>query len=114
VMSHWFAQLPPAKYDLIVSNPPYVAEGDAHLGQGDLRYEPATALVAGADGLDDIRHIVTAAPGWLRSGGLLMLEHGHDQGESVRRLFGDEGYIKIQTCQDYGQRERFTMGYWTS
>ena len=112
--SDWFGQLKPEKYHLIVSNPPYVARADVHLQQGDVRYEPQRALVSGQDGLDDIRHIVTAAPGWLCPQGLLMLEHGYDQGEQVREVFRCAGFAKVETRRDYGQRERFTMGCWES
>lgn len=112
LLSHWFDQLPSARYDLIISNPPYIAANDEHLGQGDLRFEPDTALVSGADGLDDIRHLVAAAPEWLCPGGLLMLEHGYEQAPQVRDLFRSSGFKNIETRQDYGQRDRLTMGYW--
>lgn len=114
VKSHWFDQLLPQQYHLIISNPPYISADDEHLGRGDLRYEPDTALVSGADGLNDIRHIVAAAPGWLCADGLLMLEHGYDQGEPVRKLFQKAGFTAIETHKDYGQRDRFTVGHWKS
>lgn len=112
VLSHWFDHLPRERYDLIISNPPYIAANDEHLGLGDVRFEPDTALVSGADGLDDIRHLVLAAPEWLCSGGLLMLEHGYEQAPQVQGLFRNAGFENIETRQDYGQRDRFTMGYW--
>jgi release factor glutamine methyltransferase len=112
VLSDWFADLPPENYDLIVSNPPYVAEGDQHLNLGDVRFEPGSALVSGADGLNDIRHLVSVAPAWLADGGWLLIEHGYDQGQAVRNLYSDAGFDDIETRQDYGQRDRFTLGSW--
>lgn len=112
LLSDWFSGLPPETYDLIVSNPPYVAEKDMHLSSGDVRFEPATALVSGIDGLDDVRSIVAAARGWLTRGGWLMIEHGFDQGKAVRSLFSGAGFSQIETRQDYGQRDRFTLGRW--
>lgn len=76
LVSDWFSAVGDARYDIIVSNPPYIAADDPHLSQGDLRFEPATALASGPDGLDDIRHLVKAAPKHLAAGGWLMLEHG--------------------------------------
>ena len=110
--SHWFDQLTPDRFDLIVSNPPYIAEDDIHLSQGDVRFEPASALVSGADGLDDIRHIAETAPTWLNKGGWLILEHGYDQGERVRDLLNATGFEETNTRQDYGQRDRLTLGRW--
>lgn len=112
VLSNWFADLPSEHYDLIVSNPPYVAERDRHLNLGDVRFEPVSALVSGPDGLTDIRHLVSAAPAWLNSGGWLLIEHGYDQGQTVRNLFSEAGFSDIETRQDYGQRDRFTLGCW--
>lgn len=107
--SHWFAQMPPQRYDLLISNPPYIAEDDHHLGEGDVRYEPASALVAGVDGLDAIRLLVADAPAWLAQRGWLVLEHGHDQGEAVRGLLRQRGFDKVQTRQDYAGRERLSL-----
>ncbi len=112
VLSDWFTGLPPVTFDLIVSNPPYVAEVDEHLDLGDVRFEPASALVSGPDGLDDIRHIVSSAPAWLSRGGWLLTEHGYDQGQVVQRLYSEAGFDQIETRQDYGQRDRFTLGCW--
>lgn len=97
-------------FDLIVSNPPYVAEGDAHLPA--LRHEPATALVAGRDGLADIRHIVPASRLHLRDGGWLLLEHGHDQAHAVRALMQAAGYCAVTTRTDLAGMERCTGGQW--
>lgn len=110
--SHWFDQLAPQQFDLIVSNPPYIANNDIHLSQGDVRFEPESALVSGVDGLDDIRHIARSAPNWLNKGGWLVLEHGYDQGERVRELLGTAGFADTETLQDYGHRDRLTLGRW--
>jgi release factor glutamine methyltransferase len=90
--TRWYDGLDGRRFDMIVSNPPYVASNDPHLGQGDLRYEPAVALVSGDDGLADIRSIVRGAPEHLHSRGWLLLEHGHDQAEPSRDLLRDTGF----------------------
>jgi len=108
--SHWFGQLPAQLFDLLISNPPYIAEGDRHLGEGDVRYEPASALVAGVDGLDAIRLLVAAAPEWLAPNGWLVLEHGYDQGEAVRAMLRQRGFEDIETRQDYAGRDRLSLG----
>lgn len=108
--SNWFDQLPAGSFDLIVSNPPYIADEDHHLSEGDVRFEPSSALTAGSDGLDDIRRITAEAPAWLSSGGWLMLEHGYEQGAAVQRLFTEAGLTGVETRQDYGRRDRFTIG----
>ncbi|WP_404368696.1 peptide chain release factor N(5)-glutamine methyltransferase [Marinobacter sp.] len=108
--SHWFDDLPPGRFDLIVSNPPYIAADDRHLREGDVRFEPATALVAGVEGLDDLRHIICEAPGWLSSGGWLLVEHGYDQGSAVRELFEAAGLVDVSTIRDYGGQPRLTRG----
>ncbi len=112
VLSHWFDNLPAGRFDLIVSNPPYVASGDHHLGEGDVRFEPSSALVAGDDGLDDIRVIVAASPQRLSANGWLMVEHGFDQGNAVRDLFRKAGLVAVETRRDYGNRDRLTLGQW--
>lgn len=108
--SDWFSGLPNRYFDLIVSNPPYIAEGDPHLKQGDLRFEPHHALASGTDGLDAIRQIVHDAPVHLVKHGWLLIEHGYDQGEVVRRLFSAAGFTGIQTMRDLENRERVTLG----
>ncbi len=97
-------------YHLIVSNPPYVAEGDPHLQQDGLPWEPNTALTSGADGLQDIRLLIVQAPEYLQPEGWLMLEHGMDQGTAVRELFAHAGYREITTHQDLEARDRLTQG----
>lgn len=106
----WFGALTGSgeRFDLVLSNPPYVAEGDPHLV--DLRHEPRTALVAGPDGLDDLRRIVAQAAAWLVSGGWLLVEHGYDQGERVRGLFEAAGFGQVSTRRDLGGQERVTAG----
>ena len=95
---------------MIVSNPPYIDEHDPHLSQGDVRFEPLTALVAANDGLADIEHIITTAREHLVPGGWLLLEHGWTQGAAVRALFSAAGYASVETCRDYGGNERLTLG----
>ena len=102
----WFAPLRGERFDLIASNPPYIEAADPHLGQGDLRFEPLTALASGADGLDAIRVIAAQAPAHLRPGGWLLIEHGWDQGPAVRALLAAAGLAEVATEQDWEQRDR--------
>jgi len=106
----WCASLADERFDVIVSNPPYIAEGDPHLHEGDLRFEPAAALASGADGLDAIRAIVRIAREHLRNGGWLLLEHGFEQGGDVRDLLLDHGYAEVFTRRDLEGRERVSGG----
>jgi len=106
----WCAALGDARFDLIVSNPPYIAEGDAHLREGDLRFEPATALASGSDGLDAIRIIMRDARAHLRGGGWLLFEHGFDQGPAVRGLLAMHEYAEVFTERDLEGRERVSGG----
>jgi len=106
----WLSPLAGERFDLIASNPPYIAEGDAHLAQGDLRFEPRGALASGADGLDAIRIIAAAAPAHLRDGGWLLVEHGWEQGAAVRTLFEAAGLVDVATEPDLEQRDRVTLG----
>ncbi len=99
-------------FDLIVANPPYIAQDDPHLQMGDVRFEPLSALVSGIDGLDDIKLIAHESKAFLRDGGYLMFEHGYNQGYAVRRLLSDLGYSSIETLRDLGQNERVTLGCW--
>jgi len=110
--SHWFAALAGQRYRLIVSNPPYIAAGDQHLGEGDLRFEPSSALVAGVDGLDDIRLIIEQAPAHLDAAGWLLLEHGFDQAVAVRGLLAARGFSAVQSRRDLGGHERISLGQW--
>ena len=106
----WCEALGRERYDLIAANPPYIAEGDPHLSEGDLRFEPPAALASGVDGLDAIRSILRDAPVHLVPGGWLLLEHGHDQGEAVRALLLDAGFFDVDTARDLEDRDRVTLG----
>lgn len=106
----WFAPVAGRRFDVVVSNPPYIAAGDPHLAAGDLRHEPGSALAAGADGLDAIRAIVAAAPMHLCERGWLLLEHGHEQGAPVRSLLARVGLDDVATTMDLGGRDRVTAG----
>lgn len=106
----WFAPVAGEVFRMVVSNPPYIAEGDPHLLQGDLRFEPRSALASGVDGLDAIRRIVAEAPAHLLPEGWLLVEHGHDQGAAVRGLFTAAGFLRVGTARDLEARERVTMG----
>ena len=110
VQSNWYAALDEQRFDLIVSNPPYVAAGDPHLQSGDLRFEPASALVSGDDGLDDIRHIVAQAKAYLSPEGWLLLEHGYDQAIQVRELMQLAGYRTVFSASDLAGIERVSGG----
>lgn len=107
----WFSALAPEeRFGIIVSNPPYVANGDPHLARGDVRFEPVAALVSGADGLDDIRAIVSGARAHLAPGGWLMLEHGYDQAAACRALLEASGYGNVASADDLAGIARVTMG----
>ena len=106
----WLKPLAGMRFDVIVSNPPYVRANDPHLTQGDVRFEPESALVAGADGLDAIRRIAVDALSCLRPGGWLLLEHGYDQAKAVRALLEIHGYDAVASCRDTAGHERVTAG----
>lgn len=106
----WLAPLAGRRFELIVSNPPYIEAADAHLGQADLRFEPASALASGADGLDDIRRIVRDAASHLHPGGWLLFEHGWNQGDAVRALLHEACYAEVFTAQDLERRDRVSGG----
>ena len=108
--SDWYAALGTARYDLIVSNPPYIASGDAHLHQGDLRFEPQAALASGTDGLDDIRRIVAGAQRHLKPGGWLLCEHGHDQADACTALLRQAGFIEVFSARDIAEIRRVSGG----
>jgi release factor glutamine methyltransferase len=110
VQSDWFDALGEQRFDLIVSNPPYIAQADPHLQQGDLRFEPASALASGADGLRDIRRIVAAAAAHLQPGGWLLLEHGYDQAERVREILQLNGFSAAFSATDLAGIERVSGG----
>ena len=110
----WFAGLPDVstKFDCIVSNPPYIAAQDPHLAT--LTHEPVQALTSGADGLDDLRHVIAHAPAHLRNNGWLLLEHGYDQAAAVRQLLQAAGFRQLQSRQDLAGIERCSGGQWRS
>lgn len=111
----FFSALAPSmRFELIVSNPPYIDASDEHLGLGDVRFEPRSALVAGQDGMADLLHLIETARDFLTVGGWLMLEHGHQQGEAVRAALENAGYTAVGTCPDLGGRERVSLGQWSS
>ncbi len=111
----WFEPIAPeTKFALIVSNPPYIDEKDPHLVQGDVRFEPKSALVAGESGLADIRHISDLARQYLEEGGWLAFEHGYDQGKAVRDILNRFGYQQVVTEKDYGNNDRVTLGCFIS
>lgn len=108
--SNWFESLAGNIFDMIVSNPPYIASADPHLSQGDLRFEPASALASGEDGLNDIRLIVQQAAQYLNPNGWLMLEHGYNQAAEVAQLLEEAEFIAIQHVQDLAGISRVTLG----
>ena len=108
--SDWFASLAYNRFDIIVSNPPYIDPADPHLQQGDVRFEPRSALVAENKGLADIEWIAQQAPHYLLSEGWLLVEHGYNQGAAVRDVFEYCGYVQVKTLRDYGDNERVTLG----
>jgi release factor glutamine methyltransferase len=108
--SDWFGALEGEVFNVIVSNPPYIAAADPHLSQGDLRFEPSGALVSGEDGLDDIRAIVAQAPAHLVCGGWLLLEHGYDQAERVAGLLQAAGFEDVGHAADLAGIARVTLG----
>ncbi|MBS6035097.1 MAG: peptide chain release factor N(5)-glutamine methyltransferase [Pantoea sp.] len=109
-LSHWFQQLTPQRFDIIVSNPPYIDASDHHLEQGDVRFEPRSALVAADAGLADLRTLIEQAPDWLQPGGWLLLEHGWQQDQAVRDMMRQHGYRAVETVNDYGGNPRVTLG----
>ncbi len=112
VQSDWFGALEGERFELIVANPPYVASDDPHLAEGDVRFEPPTALASGPEGLDDLAEIVAAAPPHLEPGGWLFLEHGYNQAARVRGLLTDAGFASIASWKDLAGTERVSGGQW--
>ena len=110
LQSNWFSALAGQEFDVIVSNPPYIAAADPHLQQGDLRFEPPSALASGPDGLDDIRTIAAQAPAFLARGGWLLLEHGYDQAAQVAALLNQAGFEAIGHAADLAGIQRVTLG----
>lgn len=112
--SDWFEALKNQRFDLIVSNPPYIDKDDENLTQGDVRFEPLTALVAEQNGLSDLQKIIQNAPLYLTKNGALMLEHGWQQAASVQDIFQKNQWNAVTTFQDYGGNDRVTVAIWTT
>lgn len=110
LLSNWFMALGDERFDVIVSNPPYIERNDVHLSQGDLRFEPLRALESGQDGLDDIRTITDHCLFHLKPQGWVMLEHGYNQAQAVADLMAQAGLLNIETIKDFGGNERVTIG----
>ena len=110
VQSDWFSELGGARFDIIVSNPPYVTEGDTHLATGDLRFEPRLALLGGADGMTALRQIARNAPAYLGPHGWLLFEHGWTQGDECRKALSTNGFDGIITIRDLNRHDRVTLG----
>ncbi|RFC38073.1 MAG: [protein release factor]-glutamine N5-methyltransferase [Candidatus Nitrotoga sp. CP45] len=110
IHSDWFGAFTAQKFNIIVSNPPYIAAGDPHLARGDVRFEPISALASGSDGLQDIRHITAHAPNYLEPGGWLLLEHGYDQATQVRELLQQAGFDAVFSACDLAGIERVSGG----
>jgi len=110
--SNWFSALQGEKFNLIVTNPPYIEQGDIHLNQGDVRFEPLSALVADDAGMSDIKQIISHSRDYLLSSGYLLIEHGFEQAEAVRHLFKEMAFINIKTVKDFGNNDRVTLAQW--
>ncbi|WP_250458578.1 peptide chain release factor N(5)-glutamine methyltransferase [Microbulbifer litoralis] len=110
LQSDWFAQIAPQEFELIVSNPPYIDAEDPHLDEGDVRFEPRSALVADRGGLADIERIARKSRRYLKTGGWLMLEHGWQQAEAVRGILAAAGFKRIESRRDLSGWERLTLG----
>jgi len=111
IHSNWFSELKNKKFDLIVSNPPYIEENDPHLQQGDVRFEPLSALTSGEEGLDDIRTIIKNSQAHLTKNGILLIEHGYDQAEAVCNLFNLSGFNKVENFKDDNGVPRVSIGH---
>ncbi|ASM50539.1 release factor glutamine methyltransferase [Pseudoalteromonas espejiana DSM 9414] len=110
--SNWFSALKNQQFNLIVTNPPYIEHDDKHLNEGDVRFEPLSALVAEEAGMADIKQIITQSRDYLLSSGYLLIEHGFEQGEAVRNLFNQMAFINVKTVKDLGNNDRVTLAQW--
>ena len=113
VQMSWLRGFNDASFDLVVSNPPYIRAQDPHLRQGDVRFEPMSALISGADGLDDLRQIIAQSQRCLKTNGWLLVEHGYDQAEAVQQLLVQAGFDHVSSHQDFGGQDRAVMGQLT-
>lgn len=111
IQSRWFSEIPNQNFDFIVSNPPYICEADPHLDQGDVRFEPRSALTSGKDGLDDIREIISQAHNYLSNHGVLLLEHGYDQADAICDLLNNAGFEQVSDHFDYNNQPRVAIGH---
>ena len=109
--SNWFSNVSAEKFDLIVSNPPYIDPEDPHLNQGDVRFEPLSALIAPEHGMADVCYIIEKAKQYLKTGAAILIEHGYDQGSAVRAQFTDNNYHNVKTFKDLAGNDRVTVGY---
>ncbi len=114
IKSNWFDRIEEGRFDLICCNPPYIAPDDIHLTQGDLRFEPTSALAAKNHGFDSLSEIVEAAPGFLECRGWLILEHGYRQASQVREKMIDRGFSRVVTHKDLDGNDRVTEGCWSN
>jgi release factor glutamine methyltransferase len=111
IQSRWFSEISNQNFDFIVSNPPYICEADPHLDQGDVRFEPRSALTSGKDGLDDIREIISQAHNYLSNHGVLLLEHGYDQADAICDLLISAGFEQVSDHFDYNNQPRVAIGH---
>ena len=111
IRSNWFENLSSQRFDMIVTNPPYIKDNDPHLKQGDVRFEPLSALTSGEDGLDDIRSIISKAQKHLATQGVLLIEHGYDQADAVCHLLTEANFNSVSNFKDYNDNPRVSIGY---
>jgi len=111
IQSNWFEKLAQQQFNIIVSNPPYIKKNDPHLTQGDVRFEPLSALTSGEDGLHDIRLIIKNSPSHLCEKGILLLEHGYDQADAVCALLTDANFTQVRNYKDYNDNQRVSVGH---
>lgn len=113
ILSNWFDEIKPSKFDLVITNPPYIASNDPHLLEGDIRFEPECALISANRGLQDIKKISYYARRYLKENGTLLIEHGFDQQSAVQAIFKSYHYHNIKTHIDLSGNPRVTVGQWT-
>ena len=113
ILSDWFNAMPQISFDLIVSNPPYIPADDEHLSQGDVRFEPKSALIASGNGLCDIQTIASQAKSYLKACGTLWFEHGYNQAQAVQTILTELNYSAVQTYHDLAGQARVTTGKFT-
>jgi release factor glutamine methyltransferase len=114
LQSDWFSAIADQRFDMIVSNPPYIAHDDIHLSQGDVRFEPDSALTADNNGMADIEHIAKLSKQHLSTNGWLLFEHGYNQGQAARECLQHQGFGQVRTVKDYGDNDRVTLGQYNT